>query len=186
MASSEFGSEKWRMRPSAIVALPENTGSYSGPSTAATSSARPEPRTRRGRSPAGCRGWRRPTRAARSAGRAARCVPPTSSCVSSPTSCRSSTRTTCWSSASRIGAALRMRVVEQPHVDAVDGARRPAGDRRRPARPTTRIDPLATAVVYGDSFGTNSRTYGSSELSWKRNVSSASACGGQARSGRCR
>ena len=35
MASSEFGSEKCRMRPSTIVALPENTGSYSGPSTAA-------------------------------------------------------------------------------------------------------------------------------------------------------
>ena len=37
--------------------------------------------------------------------------------------------------------------------------------------------PLATAVVNGESFGTNRRTYGSSELSWKRNVSSASACG---------
>ena len=34
--------------------------------------------------------------------------------------------------------------------------------------------PLATAVVNGESFGTNRRTYGSSELSWKRNVSSAS------------
>ncbi len=31
IASSELGSEKWRMRPSVIVALPENTGSYSGP-----------------------------------------------------------------------------------------------------------------------------------------------------------
>ena len=43
--------------------------------------------------------------------------------------------------------------------------------------PTTRTDPLATAVVNGDSFGTNRRTYGSSELSWNRNVISASACG---------
>ena len=35
------------MRPSVIVALPENTGLRSGPSTAAVSSARPEPRTSR-------------------------------------------------------------------------------------------------------------------------------------------
>ena len=35
------------MRPSVIVALPENTGCRSGPSTAAVSSARPEPRTSR-------------------------------------------------------------------------------------------------------------------------------------------
>ena len=45
--SSALGSEKWRMRPSLMVALPENTGCRSGPSTAAVSSARPDPRTSR-------------------------------------------------------------------------------------------------------------------------------------------
>src|SRR6478672_4043360 len=43
--------------------------------------------------------------------------------------------------------------------------------------PTTRTEPLITAVVYGDSLGSNSRTYGSSDVSWKRNVISASRCG---------
>ena len=35
MPSSAFGSDKWRTRPLVIVARPENTGSSSGPSTAA-------------------------------------------------------------------------------------------------------------------------------------------------------
>ena len=47
IASSECGSEKWRMRPSVIVALPENTGWRSGPSIVAVSSARPELRMSR-------------------------------------------------------------------------------------------------------------------------------------------
>ena len=40
-----------------------------------------------------------------------------------------------------------------------------------------RTVPLATAVVNGDSSGWNARTYGSSDVSVTRNVSSASASG---------
>ena len=134
-------------------------------------------RGRRGRTPAGCRGSRRRRPAARSARRAGRSLPDTRSRVSSPTSCSSSTRTCCSIERDPDRRGVLHGVVEQPHVERVDRAVDEQVIDVGRARPTTRIDPLATAVVNGDSLGTNSRTYGSSELSWKRNVSSASACG---------
>ena len=121
IASSECGSEKCRMRPPVIDALPENTGLSSGPWTSAASSASPELRMSRKNpcrmprfaSPVACSAiWRS----------ASPTVPLTSSRVSSPTSRICSTCTTCWSSEQADRAVVPQRVVEQPHVDAVDGA----------------------------------------------------------------
>ena len=102
-------------------------------------------------------GWRRPT--ARSAIRwSCSCiVPPTSSCVSSPTRWRSfdADDVLVEREADRRGVADR--VVEQPHVD-VSTVASTSSRSTSASSPATRIEPLATAVVYGDSFGTNSRT----------------------------
>ena len=74
------------------------------------------------------------------------------------------------------GRRVLQRVVEQPQVDRVHrGVRQQVVEVRQ--FPDDANRPLATAVVNGESRGSNSRTYGSSELSWNRNVSSASACG---------
>ena len=174
MASSELGSEKWRMRPSAIVALPENTGSYSGPSTAATSSARPEPRTSR-KNP--CRMPRLASPdgpAARSAGPRARpCRRPAGACRRRRARAPGRGRP-----AGRARAGSARRCAPRSRTAACRGCRRCASTSEvieSASAPTTRIEPLATAVVNGESRGTNRRTYGSSELSWKRSVSSASA-----------
>ncbi len=122
IASSEFGSEKWRMRPSVIVALPENSGCASGPSTAAVSSARPEPRTSRKKP------CRMPRFASPVACSAIRCVAQadgarqTRSRVSSPTSCSSSTLHAVLIEREADRRGVLQRVVEQPHVERVDGA----------------------------------------------------------------
>ena len=42
--------------------------------------------------------------------------------------------------------------------------------------PTTRMLPLAIAVVYGESCGSNARRYGSSDVSATVNERSASIC----------
>ena len=109
------------MRPPAIDALPENTGLSSGPRTSAARSAWPELRMSRKKpcrmprfaSPVACSAicWSaRPT------------VPLTSSRVSSPTSRICSILHDLLVEQQADRPVVPQRVVEQPHVDAVDGA----------------------------------------------------------------
>ena len=165
------------MRPSVIVALPENCGS----------SQRPVDRRRqlgaaRAADAAGKEPLQNPE--VRVAGRpAARCarrcrptVPPTRSRVSIPSS--RSSLTVIWLSIERQPDRRRVvdGVVEQPQLHASRPCRPPCRRSNRASGPTMRIDPLAIAVVYCERLRTNRRTYGSSELSWKRKVISASDC----------
>ena len=176
IASSECGSAKCRMRPPAIDALPENTGLSSGPRTSAARSAWPELRISR-KNP--CRmlevGVARRVQRNLPVGESDGAVHVEPRVLADQPHLLDLHDLLIEEQAH--GAVVPQRVVEQPQCRPGRRCHRPAGVRRGSTRRPRGSLPLTTAVVNGDSRGSKARTYGSSEVSVNRSVSSASDSG---------